>query len=1321
MTETSGASVIVPAGALTTDTTIRIARDSTGAPALPADLPSAGSMYVITPHGGAFAEGVEVRIPAPNVTLQPNQQLKLAKAEPGGEWVVWDDTELNAGTLRIKVDGFSYFVPVVVTYQLPIAQAEPFRAGGVLTCAGASCGRSFGTVNATYTVSTNNGQLPANCNSPALAIFASAYSVSYSSTSSPNVIPMTGGSLTRAVPQTQALTYKFGVGLRCGSWSRIGGSEGEIRWVNPPGYPNVQVLKAPATLDLVEGIRTDLEVVLGGGATSQPNQPLNPLSATNRTVIDWQRSDDNGASWRDIARSYENDANPWPYAAPSAWLYWSVSHGFVATIADQGALIRTHACYTSRDAPTTTSCDTGPPTRLNVLQQSALPAIVDAPRSVLIRTGQTASLSVTASGLPAPTLRWQTRAANSNDAWSDVTGPGANTANYTTAPLTLADNGVQYRVVAINSLGSVESTGVTISVSDLDVAPAITTQPGNLSVTSGGDAVFAVVARGTEALSYQWSRNGAPIVGANSPVLRLTGVTNAAHGGVYGVTVSNGAGTVDSNAVLLTVTAGTPAAVAPSIVTQPAAVTVNAGNTATFAVGVDGSGPFTFAWRKDGVAIPGATSAVLTLSSVSASSAGDYSVAVSNAVSANVVSSAAALTVLTNGAAVAPTITTQPSTVVIASGGSGILAVAAAGSGPLSYQWLADGVPIVGKTQPVLTFSNVDSHAEGNYSVTVTNSLGSVVSQEVDVILLGSPLIAQDPANNTVFENTSATFSVVASGSALRYQWLRNGAVIPGADQASYTTPLLTVANSGAVYSVIVFNGAGVELSTGAVLTVQAFVAPTVLQQPANVSIQAGSTASLCVAFGGTPPFSVQMSRWSGVAWVPVGAAVSINDNAQSCMSTPALQVADSGAQFRFVASHGGSEATTNAATVTVTAPFNLTTTTLVSVSSTGVTADNSSYKPSLSADGRMVAFITDGTNLVPGFTNPPGFGGHAYVRDLTTGVTTLINQTPSGGQSTWGVNGLKLAAGGRFVVFTSLSGDLVAGDTNGSQDVFLRDLQTGVTKRLNLRPDGSEVPGSGSGQSDMQVDISADGRFVSFVYGDDLMGTGAPATPVLYLRDTQTDQTRVVGSNPSYGIAYSALASDGATLAYADVSSQSTAIVLHDISANTTGTLYTFNTNNVTDYLAQGLSISGNGRFVAFAVRSPALLNGSTVAQVVGIDRNFPSSIITASAGANGVGDGASSYPKLSDDGHVLFATYAANLTGNANPGRQMLVVRDLQGPAISVASRTPAGAAVWTASGVYDSHALSRDGTVLALVADEYDMTGNNAGHQVYVAPRP
>ena len=81
VTEASGASVIVPAGALVADTTIRVAMDSTGAPVVPAGLVSAGNTYVITPHGGFFAQPVEVRIPAPNVTLLPTQELKLAKAE----------------------------------------------------------------------------------------------------------------------------------------------------------------------------------------------------------------------------------------------------------------------------------------------------------------------------------------------------------------------------------------------------------------------------------------------------------------------------------------------------------------------------------------------------------------------------------------------------------------------------------------------------------------------------------------------------------------------------------------------------------------------------------------------------------------------------------------------------------------------------------------------------------------------------------------------------------------------------------------------------------------------------------------------------------------------------------------------------------------------------------------------------------------------------------------------------------------------------------------------------------------------------------------
>ena len=139
---------------------------------------------------------------------------------------------------------------------------------------------------------------------------------------------------------------------------------------------------------------------------------------------------------------------------------------------------------------------------------------------MLVRTGQTAALSVTTSGPAAPTLQWQSRAANSNDAGA-MSPPVPTPRPLTTSPRQLmpGDNGTQYRMVATNPVGIAASSAVTVSVSDLDVAPTIATQPANLSVPSGGDAIFAIDARGTEALSYQWFPTGVAMAGANSPVL----------------------------------------------------------------------------------------------------------------------------------------------------------------------------------------------------------------------------------------------------------------------------------------------------------------------------------------------------------------------------------------------------------------------------------------------------------------------------------------------------------------------------------------------------------------------------------------------------------------------------------------------------------------------------------------------------------------------------------------------------------------------------------------------------------------------------------
>jgi len=1329
VTETSGASVIVPAGAFAEDTTVRVAMDSTGAPAVPSGLARAGNTYVITPHGGNFAQPVEVRIPAPTVTLLPTQQLKLAKAQPNGEWEILDDTVISGGVLSAEVSSFSFFMTVVITYTLPIAQAVPLQFETSLSCGTQACTGVLNTVTGTYTAVGNNGALPVGCENGSVAVYTGAFP-GFQGASYP--IERTGGTVTETLSRHFYNYWYFGAAMRCSGFITNFGTTWvkHIEWAAVPASPVLAIMSVPTQLDVVEGMPASLEAVIGGGAGYESRALWMPANYYDRATIDWQRSDDNGGSWRDIARSYQNEANPMPFGTGREWRPWSVSHGFMATVMDQGALLRVHACYTPfGDALPPQPCVYSDPTRINVLQQSSLPAIVTAPRSVLVRTGQTASLSVTTAGAPAPTLQWQTRAANSNDAWTNVvTGSGATSANYVTAVTSTADNGTQYRVLLTNTVGSITSTAVTVSVSDLDVAPSITTQPASLSVASGSDAIFAVDARGTEALSYQWYRNGSALAGANSPVLRLTGVT-ILNSGSFTVTVSNDAGDADSNAAVLDVFPGTPVAVAPTIVTQPAAVTVNAGNTATFAVGVDGSGPFTFQWRKDGVNIPGSTSAVLTLPGVTAGFAGSYSVIVSNAASSGVTSSSATLTVNPDSETSAPTITTHPATLIVAAGGSGILAVAATGSGPLSYQWLEDGSPMDGATAAVLFFSNVAVSAEGRYAVRVSNSIGSVVSIEVQVILLGTPLITTQPPDRSTPENNPVTFFVGASGTGIHYQWLRNGHEISGATQSAYTTPMLTVADSGAVYTVIVFNSAGITLSQPAVLTVYVPVPPTVLQEPADVTIQAGALANLCVAFGGTPPFAVQMNRLVGGQWNPIGSAVSVNDNNPTCFSTPNLQVADNGAQFIFFASNaegGIYEAMTRTVTVTVTAPPLITATTLASRSTAGITANNRSGLPSLSADGNLVAFTSDGTNLVPGATNPPAFGPHAYVRNLATGVTTLINQTPAGGPSMYGVNGLKLAADGRYAIFASLADDLVADDDNGSQDVFVRDLQTGTTVRASLRADGSQITNAGNGQSDMRVDISADGRWVSFVSNQDLIGNDPPGHYSLYLRSLQSGfLRRVASSTDSTVVSYSALSDNGEHMAYLYATFAPNPvrniIVHYDAEANVTTEAFSIDSTNDASFVAQGISISGNGRYITFPVRSPTMFNGSTNTQVLAIDRNNPGHLTIASGDSNGVGNGHSIHPEVSDDGHVLFMTNAGNLTGNlANGVVTALVVRDLQSSALTVASRRPNGTSVGTIYG-YPYHAISSDGTVVAFVANELDVTGGTNEYQVYVAPRP
>lgn len=172
-----------------------------------------------------------------------------------------------------------------------------------------------------------------------------------------------------------------------------------------------------------------------------------------------------------------------------------------------------------------------------------------------------------------------------------------------------------------------------------------------------------------------------------------------------------------------TTTSGT----APSITTQPASLTVVAGGSATFSVVASGSGTLSYQWRKGGAAISGATVASYTIAVTSADDAASYDVVVTNS-AGSVTSSAATLTVTTTDGSTVPTISSQPASLSVAAGASASFSVTATGSGTLAYQWFKDGTAISGATAASYSVSSTTSSDAGSYTVTVSNSAGSVTS-----------------------------------------------------------------------------------------------------------------------------------------------------------------------------------------------------------------------------------------------------------------------------------------------------------------------------------------------------------------------------------------------------------------------------------------------------------------------------------------------------------------------------------------------------------------------------------------------------------------
>jgi Ig-like domain-containing protein len=247
---------------------------------------------------------------------------------------------------------------------------------------------------------------------------------------------------------------------------------------------------------------------------------------------------------------------------------------------------------------------------------SVAPTISQQPQSTSVQSGKPATFSVTAGGTAPLTYQWL----------RGSTKVGTNSPTYTLAATASSDNGAKFQVTVSNSVGSVTSSVATLTVTAAATKPTITTQPASTTVTVGQTATFTVVATGTAPLTYQWMK-GTTNVGTNSPTYTTAATTSADSGDKFQVVVSNSAGSATSSQATLTVNA---AATKPAITTQPKAVSVTVGQTATFTVVATGTAPLSYQWKKGGTNVGTNSAAYTTAATTISDNGAQIQVTVSN-------------------------------------------------------------------------------------------------------------------------------------------------------------------------------------------------------------------------------------------------------------------------------------------------------------------------------------------------------------------------------------------------------------------------------------------------------------------------------------------------------------------------------------------------------------------------------------------------------------------------------------------------------------------------------------------------------------------
>ncbi len=316
-------------------------------------------------------------------------------------------------------------------------------------------------------------------------------------------------------------------------------------------------------------------------------------------------------------------------------------------------------------------------------------------------------------------------------------------------------------------------------------------------------------------------------------------------------------------------------------------------------------------------------------------------------------------------------------------------------------------------------------------------------------------------------------------------------------------------------------------------------------------------------------------------------------------------------------------------------------------VSSEGLEPSGWSYPPSISDDGRYVAYRSDASNLVEGDTNKQW---DIFVHDKQTGKTERVSIASNGQQANGASFGPAISGDGHYVAFHSDASNLIANDANGAKDVFVHDRRTRTTTRVSTTSAGV----AGNGHSSVQA-ISADGRYVAFrSSASNLVDDDTNDYADIFVHDRKTQQTTRVS-----------VASDG----------------------------------QQADLFSDAPTISSDGRYVTFVSRATNLVSGDTNSRddVFVHDRTSKETIRVSVATNGQQADHDSFPPDISADGRfIAFRSRAGNLVGDDGNGKDDVFVYDREQKKIERASRGLGSAEPndWSAY-----PALSADGRYVAF----------------------